>query len=85
MDTVGHQQLRNGLGRYLEDVSQGRSFTITRHGKPVARLVPLRLASSLDDLVAEGKVKPPSRHKQTAPTQTATDSPLSNLVDEQRR
>ncbi|WP_328331684.1 type II toxin-antitoxin system Phd/YefM family antitoxin [Kribbella sp. NBC_00382] len=85
MDTLGFQQLRVGLGRYLEDVSQGRTFTITRHGKPVAQLVPIRAASRLDRLVAEGKVTAPSRPKRPAPIPTPADGPVSDLVAEQRR
>jgi prevent-host-death family protein len=54
MDTLGFQQLRDRLGRHLEEVSQGRTFTITRHGKPVAQLVPIRATNPLERLVAKG-------------------------------
>ncbi|MFI5710364.1 type II toxin-antitoxin system Phd/YefM family antitoxin [Kribbella sp. NPDC051620] len=85
MDTVGFQQLRHGLGRYLEDVSQGRSYTITRHGKPVARLVPIQAASNLERLVAEGRATAPSRPKRPAPIPTPADGTVSDLIDELRR
>jgi prevent-host-death family protein len=85
VDTLGFQQLRDGLGRYLEDVSQGRTFTITRHGKPVAQLVPLRPMSSPERPLAGGKVTPPSHDKQSAPTSVPTDGPASDLIDDQRR
>jgi prevent-host-death family protein len=40
MDTVGAFEAKTHLSALLERVAQGESFTITRHGKPVARLVP---------------------------------------------
>jgi prevent-host-death family protein len=83
--TIGIQELRDNLSRYLEELSQGKTFTITRHGKPIAQLVPIRGESALERLVAEGKVTPPRQRKGTAPTPTATDGPVSDLIDEQRR
>ena len=32
---------KNGLGRLLDRVQSGEEITITRHGRPVAMLVPL--------------------------------------------
>ena len=40
MDTVGAFEAKTHLSALLERVGQGESFTITRHGKPIARLVP---------------------------------------------
>jgi prevent-host-death family protein len=40
MDTIGAFEAKTHLSSLLERVAQGESFTITRHGKPVARLVP---------------------------------------------
>lgn len=40
MDTIGAFEAKAHLSSLLERVAQGESFTITRHGKPVARLVP---------------------------------------------
>jgi prevent-host-death family protein len=47
METVGSFEAKTHLAQLLERVVQGESFTITRHGKPVARLVPV-----------EAKIKP---------------------------
>lgn len=41
MDTVGAFEAKTHLSALLERVAQGETFTITRHGKPVARLVPI--------------------------------------------
>jgi prevent-host-death family protein len=40
METVGSFDAKTHLSQLLERVAQGEEFTITRHGKPVARLVP---------------------------------------------
>ena len=41
METVGACEARTHLLLLLERVSHGESLTITRHGRPVARLVPV--------------------------------------------
>ena len=41
MDTVGAYEAKTHLPRLLDRVAQGESLTITRHGRPVARLVPV--------------------------------------------
>lgn len=40
METVGVHEAKTHLPRLVERVRQGESLTITRHGLPVARLVP---------------------------------------------
>ena len=40
MREVGTLEARNSLSALLELVAKGEEITITRHGKPVARLVP---------------------------------------------
>jgi prevent-host-death family protein len=40
MATVGSYEAKTHLPHLLERVEQGETITITRHGKPVARLVP---------------------------------------------
>ena len=37
---VGAFQAKNTLGALLDRVEQGEEIVITRHGKPIARLVP---------------------------------------------
>ena len=41
METVGAYEAKTHLPRLLERVRQGESVTITKHGRPVARLVPV--------------------------------------------
>jgi prevent-host-death family protein len=41
MKEVGVYDAKTHLPRLLEEVEAGETITITRHGKPVARLVPV--------------------------------------------
>ncbi len=40
MEKIGAFEAKNTLGALLDRVQQGEEIIITRHGKPVARLVP---------------------------------------------
>ena len=41
METIGAYQAKTHLPRLLERVRRGESVTITKRGRPVARLVPV--------------------------------------------
>ncbi len=41
MSTIGAYEAKTHLPALLERVERGEQFTITRHGKAIARLVPL--------------------------------------------
>jgi prevent-host-death family protein len=41
MKQVGVYEAKTQLPRLLDEVERGESVTITRHGRPVARLVPV--------------------------------------------
>lgn len=41
MEEVGAYQAKTHLPRLLEKVRRGQSVTITKHGHPIARLVPI--------------------------------------------
>ena len=41
METVGAFAAKTHLSTLLERVAHGERFTITRHGKPVAQLIPV--------------------------------------------
>lgn len=42
VEAVGAYEAKTHLPRLLDDVAAGRSVVITKHGVPVARLVPAR-------------------------------------------
>ncbi|MBS46043.1 MAG: prevent-host-death protein [Nocardioides sp.] len=82
---IGVRELRDGLSRHLASVRDGHTITVTDHGRPVARIVPVGVPTKLEQLIAEGKVTPAALRKgpRPAPVQAATT--VSDLVDEQRR
>jgi prevent-host-death family protein len=47
MDTVGTFEAKTHLTRLLDRVAAGEEITITRHGTPIARLVPVGAANNL--------------------------------------
>ena len=50
METVGSFDAKTHLPQLLERVARGEEFTITRHGKPIARLVPATPARPKPDV-----------------------------------
>lgn len=82
---IGVRELRDGLSRYLVSVRNGHTITVTDHGHPVARIVPAGAPTRLEQLIAEGKVKPATRRKGERPVPVRTGSIVSDLIDEQRR
>jgi prevent-host-death family protein len=42
MKTAGIREARQGLSSLVAEVRRGREILLTEHGRPVARLVPLR-------------------------------------------
>ena len=54
MKTVGVYEAKTHLPKLLDEVSEGASVIITRHGKPVARLVPIEQPKrNIDEIIAE--------------------------------
>lgn len=54
MTTVGAYEAKTHLPRLLEQVESGETITITKHGREVAKLVPVdRAATNPDKVIAE--------------------------------
>jgi prevent-host-death family protein len=51
MSTVGAYDAKTHLPRLLEQVERGETITITKHGREVARLVPVKRSSMTPDEV----------------------------------
>jgi len=51
MTTIGSYHAKTHLARLLDEVAQGKTVTITRHGREVARLVPASRRSAQPDEV----------------------------------
>ncbi len=82
---VGVRELRDGLSRHLAEVRSGRTVTVTDHGRPIARIVPVGRLTRLEQLVAEGRVHPARQRKVPAPAPVAASGLVSDLVADQRR
>ena len=52
MTQVGAFEAKNSLGALLDRVEHGEEITITRHGRPVARLVPTEGATDRSQIRA---------------------------------
>ncbi|MGZ0149859.1 type II toxin-antitoxin system Phd/YefM family antitoxin [Kribbella sp. WER1] len=82
---VGIRELRDNLSRHLAEVRSGHTVTVTDHGQPVARIVPVGRPTRLEQLRAEGRVQPARQNKQPAPDPVDAEGLVTELVDEQRR
>ncbi|NNG40949.1 type II toxin-antitoxin system prevent-host-death family antitoxin [Flexivirga sp. ID2601S] len=82
---IGVRELRDGLSRHLASVRDGHPITVTDHGRPVARIVPMDGPTPLESLIAEGKVTPAARRRRPRPKPVSTGGRVSDLVEQQRR
>jgi prevent-host-death family protein len=82
---IGVRELRDKLSRHLAQVRQGRTVTITDHGRPIARIIPVQRPTRLETLREEGRVTPGRVAKQPAPDPVPGDGTVSDLLDDQRR
>jgi prevent-host-death family protein len=58
---IGIRELRQNLSQAIEEVRNGETLEVTKGGEPVARIVPVKHATKLDQLIAEGKARPALR------------------------
>jgi prevent-host-death family protein len=79
MDTVGTFEAKTHLTRLLERVARGEQITITRHGTPIARLVPVKPGGGerLRETIA--------RLKEFNKGQTLGGLKIRDLIEEGRR
>ncbi|MGH7881348.1 MAG: type II toxin-antitoxin system Phd/YefM family antitoxin [Candidatus Dormibacteraceae bacterium] len=81
---LGVRDFRNGLSKYLDEVRSGRTVTVTAHGKPIARVVPVGRPTRLEQLIAEGLVTPARRPKGPSPEPIMASGSVSDFISEQR-
>lgn len=82
---IGVRELRDQLSRHLAEVRQGHTVTVTDHGRPIARIVPVTEPTKLEQLRADGRIQRAQSRKQPAPAPLSTNGTVSDLVSEQRR
>lgn len=86
MREIGIRQLKNEASALIDQVEHGEVLTITRRGKPVARVVPAGMAPGLARLVEEGRVRWSGRRARLPqPVELRGDGPTAaDLVIEDR-
>lgn len=56
--TVGIRELKDKASSIIDRVEEGEAITVTKHGRPVARIVSATTPPHLAALVADGTVRP---------------------------
>lgn len=79
MDTVGTFEAKTHLTQLLDRVAAGEQITITRHGTPIARLVPVEPTASQHIRETIARLKEFSRG------QRLDGLTIKDLIDEGRR
>ena len=82
---VGIKELRDGLSRHLAEVRSGATVTITDHGHPIARIIPVDRPSRFEQLINEGRITRAARGKLPSAEPLKSSGTVSDLVAEQRR
>lgn len=79
MRTISQRELRNDNAEIIRGVEQGESYTVTRRGVPVARLVPLSAATDV-------RCDRPATRRPVYATQTRVrmSTPTSDLLNNVR-
>ena len=80
--TVGSYEAKTHLPALLDRVSRGESITITKHGRAVAQLVPVRPALGLD---VEAAVRGMLELRDKSGPVLGEDLSIRDLIDEGRR
>jgi prevent-host-death family protein len=85
--TVGIRELKDKASTIIDRVEDGEAITVTKHGRPVARIVSAATPPHLAALVADGTVRP-SEGSQPLPKPAklrGTGKSASDYVSEGRR
>lgn len=53
---IGIRQLKNEASAVIERVERGEVITVTRRGKPVARVIPADMSPGLAKMILEGRL-----------------------------
>ncbi|MFP5341706.1 MAG: type II toxin-antitoxin system Phd/YefM family antitoxin [Candidatus Limnocylindria bacterium] len=79
MKTIGSYAAKTHLPRLLDEVERGERITITKHGRPVAMLVPPGTTAAVD---AEALIGWMREFRRDHPLDGAT---IRDLIDDGRR
>ena len=79
MESVGAYDAKTHLPKLLDRVARGERITVTKHGKPVAELIPPRSGAAADVRETVAAMKRLRRHN------TLGGTTLRELIEEGRR
>jgi prevent-host-death family protein len=82
---VGVRELKAKLSEYLSRVASGEEVVVTDRGRPVARLVPLVTASSVERGIEEGWIEAPRRTHLGPAERHRSAMAVLDALDEDRR
>lgn len=86
--TVGIRELKDKASSIIDRVEEGEAITVTKHGRPVARIVSTTTPRQLSALIADGTVQAPRgpRYLPTKPVKLqGTGKSAAEYVSEGRR
>ncbi len=83
METIGSYQAKTHLPQLLERVERGETFTITRHGKPVARLLPT--VSSIEQPGIANAIAAMTRFQEEEAPSLGGKVSIRDLINQDRR
>ncbi len=78
MRNIGSNELKIHLARILEETRAGEQFTVTKNGRPVALLLPVRGRRSASVEATIGRIKAERKNKRLG-------VPVKRLIEEGRR
>lgn len=83
----GIRELKDKASSIVDRVEEGDAITVTKHGRPVARIVSATTPPHLAALVAEGTVRPSEgpRHLPTPAKPRGTGKSAADYVSKGRR
>lgn len=79
IEKIGAFEAKTNLSKLLERVRKGERFTITRHGTPIAMLVPINVFEKADISAAIDELKEIKSRTKAGP------ETLRELIEEGRR
>ncbi|HVD38404.1 MAG TPA: type II toxin-antitoxin system prevent-host-death family antitoxin [Solirubrobacterales bacterium] len=86
--TVGIRELKDKASSIIDRVEDGEAITVTKHGRPVARIVSTSVPPHLSTLIADGTVRPPEGPRYLPPKPAklrGTGKSAAEYVSEGRR
>lgn len=84
---MGIRELKDKASSIIDRVEEGEAITVTKHGRPVARIVSTATPSHLAALVAGGTVRPSEgpRHLPKPAKSKGAGKSAADYVSESRR